>query len=166
MVSAYHSISPIGGQNRHGLFLPLQFAQCLPSTFHPHAQPFHRVGYQTFSGQIGFLDHHASEQPVRHDRGGRAGGFHHADEDRSPDASGHGIVAWLPEPSSRAVSSMTAVPQEAARASCRPSHGISHRRQDWPGRPYVAKPTNGATIRFAGMENTGSSGSMSTWIGR
>ena len=67
---------------------PLQFAQCLPSTFHPHAQPFHRVGYQTFSGQIGFLDHHLSKQPVRHDRGGRAGGFHHADEDRSPDASG------------------------------------------------------------------------------
>lgn len=83
-----------------------------------------------------------------------------------PTPPAHGIVAWLPEPSSRAVSSMTAVPQEAARASCRPSHGISHETARLARPANVAKPTNGATIRFAGMENTGSSGSMSTWIGR
>lgn len=61
---------------------------------------------------------------------------------------------------------MTAVPQEAARASCRPSHGISHETARLARPANVAKPTNGATIRFAGMENTGNSGSMSTWIGR
>ena len=61
---------------------------------------------------------------------------------------------------------MTAVPREAARAGCRPSHGISHETARLARPANVAKPTNGATIRFAGMENTGSSGSMSTWIGR
>ena len=123
------------------------------------------LAIRRFSGQIGFLNHHASEQPVRHDRGGRAGGFHHADEDRSLDASGPRYRGLAAGTSSRAVSSMTAVPR-SARASCRPSHGISHETARLAKPANVAKPTNGATIRFAGMENTGSSGSMSTWIGR
>lgn len=61
---------------------------------------------------------------------------------------------------------MTRVPADAIRANTPASHGMYHAQASAIRPAIVAIFTNGETSRLAGMDSNGSSGSISTWIGK
>ncbi len=78
----------------------------------------------------------------------------------------HATVAWSPVPRLRDTYSITAVPHDAVYASRKPVVGVAQDMNRLDSPASVEKLTRGDTIRLAGMEKTGSSGSISTCMGR
>ena len=74
----------------------------------------------------------------------------------------HGSVAISLLPSHIATRSITNVPHDDTHANTPAHHGMHHARANDIKPVMVDSPTNGATSRFAGTDNNGNSGSIST----